>query len=150
VHEWRIRTDAGYVRTAVETRDHGICGICGADCARIARIAKILLYAPDDQNPHPTWCRGSYHSYMCQHPSHKEVAAFLRELGFDQHRKSLWDADHVLEVVNGGGECGLENYMTLCQPCHKAKTKKLAQDRAKARREAKKTGQPHGNDTSKQ
>lgn len=57
--------------------------------------------------------------------------------------RSLWDADHILPVVKGGGGCGLENYRTLCQPCHKAATKKLAADRALERRPE--TNQPEFN-----
>ncbi|XP_065651796.1 DNA annealing helicase and endonuclease ZRANB3 isoform X5 [Hydra vulgaris] len=37
----------------------------------------------------------------------------------------FWQADHVLAVAEGGGECGLENYRTLCTPCHKVVTKDL-------------------------
>ena len=29
-----------------------------------------------------------------------------------------WDADHIVPVADGGGECGLENYRLLCRPCH--------------------------------
>ncbi len=36
-----------------------------------------------------------------------------------------WEADHILEVVRGGGGCDLSNYQTLCKPCHLAKTKRL-------------------------
>lgn len=36
-----------------------------------------------------------------------------------------WDADHIIEVKNGGGGCGLENLQTLCKTCHKAKTKQM-------------------------
>ena len=36
-----------------------------------------------------------------------------------------WEADHILEVVNGGGGCGLDNFQTLCTECHKEKTRKL-------------------------
>lgn len=37
-----------------------------------------------------------------------------------------WEADHILEVVNGGGACGLENLQTLCSdPCHRQKTREL-------------------------
>ena len=32
--------------------------------------------------------------------------------------------------MRGGGQCGLNNYRTLCVPCHKATTKKLAGERA--------------------
>src|SRR5229473_4589094 len=31
VHEWRLRTDAGYLRDQVFLRDRGICAICRAD-----------------------------------------------------------------------------------------------------------------------
>ena len=32
--------------------------------------------------------------------------------------------------MRGGGQCSLNNYRTLCVPCHKATTKKLAGERA--------------------
>ena len=35
-----------------------------------------------------------------------------------------WHADHIIEVRHGGGGCTIDNYQTLCIPCHKAKTKK--------------------------
>ena len=37
----------------------------------------------------------------------------------------LWQADHIIPVVEGGGECGLENYWTLCSACHKRETAAL-------------------------
>jgi 5-methylcytosine-specific restriction protein A len=40
-------------------------------------------------------------------------------------RKSLWDADHVVPVVEGGGECDLANIRTLCLKCHRAATAEL-------------------------
>lgn len=48
----------------------------------------------------------------------------------ERHRKSrgsghLWQADHIVPVVEGGGECGLEYYRTLCTACHKAETARL-------------------------
>jgi 5-methylcytosine-specific restriction endonuclease McrA len=57
--------------------------------------------------------------------------------GWTTGRKTAWDADHILEVVNGGGLCGLDNYQTLCHPCHKAKTAKLAASLAIKRRRVK-------------
>jgi 5-methylcytosine-specific restriction endonuclease McrA len=33
--------------------------------------------------------------------------------------RSYWDADHIVPVHQGGGECGLDNYRTLCYRCHK-------------------------------
>jgi len=75
----------------------------------------------------------------------KKEAEILRLMGPHQRqgwtagRSTAWDADHILEVVNGGGLCDLSNYQTLCHPCHKAKTARLARDLAEKRRRQKDT-----------
>lgn len=51
--------------------------------------------------------------------------------------RDAWQADHIIPVVEGGGECGLENMRTLCTAHHKEVTKALAGRRAEARRKAK-------------
>jgi 5-methylcytosine-specific restriction endonuclease McrA len=61
--------------------------------------------------------------------------SFLARLGFNRHG-SLWEADHIVEVSNGG-ESILENTQTLCVPCHKAKTKRMHRERARQRRVTK-------------
>lgn len=55
------------------------------------------------------------------------------------HRRTghLWQADHIVEVADGGGECDLDNYQTLCTEDHKRKTAEFAARRAQQRREAK-------------
>ena len=45
----------------------------------------------------------------------------------------FWQADHIVPVVEGGGECGLAGFRTLCTACHKAETADLARRRAEAR-----------------
>jgi len=45
----------------------------------------------------------------------------------------LWQADHIVPVVEGGGECGLARFRTLCTACHRAETAALARRRAQAR-----------------
>lgn len=57
----------------------------------------------------------------------------MTERGFDRGRRSFWDMDHIEEVVRGGSY-RLENLQTLCQPCHKAKTARLAAERAMERK----------------
>lgn len=47
---------------------------------------------------------------------------------------SLWEADHVLPVAEGGGACGLDGFRTLCMICHRKETAALAKRRAAARR----------------
>lgn len=70
----------------------------------------------------------------------KSFASELIRRGFDGIgfkgfvSRSLWDADHIVPVVKGGGGCGLENYRTLCVPCHKDVTRQLAAERAAERK----------------
>jgi 5-methylcytosine-specific restriction endonuclease McrA len=45
-----------------------------------------------------------------------------------------WHADHIVPVVEGGGECDLENYRTLCVTCHKQETAALRARLAEKRR----------------
>ena len=40
-------------------------------------------------------------------------------------RKTLWDADHIMPVMHGGGECDLSNIRTLCLRCHRTATTAL-------------------------
>jgi 5-methylcytosine-specific restriction endonuclease McrA len=52
--------------------------------------------------------------------------ALMRQWGFTTRmRKSLWDADHILPVTEGGGECDLDNIRTLCLRCHRVVTAHL-------------------------
>lgn len=46
----------------------------------------------------------------------------------------LFEMDHIVPVVEGGGACGLDNLRTLCRPCHRKVTAELAARRAEARR----------------
>lgn len=62
----------------------------------------------------------------------------LRALGWPHDiSRSWWEADHIKPVVEGGGQCGLENLRTLCVPCHKRATAELAARRAQERKRAK-------------
>lgn len=101
VHEWRIRTDPGYVRKQVQARDHGVCANCQLDTRTLLALLR---------------------RFMTTHEAHTA----LRARGFRPY-SHFWEADHIVPVSEGGGECGLENYRTLCIPCHKAATKELKQ-----------------------
>jgi 5-methylcytosine-specific restriction endonuclease McrA len=54
-----------------------------------------------------------------------EYKAYAKSLKMPYKRSTWWDADHIVPVVEGGGECGLENYRTLCVPCHRKVTRDL-------------------------
>jgi 5-methylcytosine-specific restriction protein A len=100
VHAWRLRSNPGYLRTAVLQRDRGICARCTVDTVDAYALLKRS--------------RGS------------RRAELLTIWGLTAlTRKSLWDADHILPVVEGGGECDLDNLRTLCVHCHRVATGEL-------------------------
>lgn len=98
VHEWKLRTDPGYLREQVFLRDRGVCAQCGLDTEALRKDKRKLDYTARRR--------------------------FEKEWG---RRRYLWDADHILPVVEGGGECDLSNMRTLCLPCHLAVTAALRQ-----------------------
>jgi 5-methylcytosine-specific restriction protein A len=110
-HEWRLRSSTSYLRWHVFKRDKGVCRKCGADTQKWRKEASRLPYA--------------------------ERHVFLQSIDMPPDRVTYWDADHILPVVQGGDECGLDGIQTLCVPCHKSKTAALARERADARRAAK-------------
>jgi len=96
VHAWRLRTDPGYLREQVFLRDRGVCAQCGMDTEALRKDKRKLDYAAR------RW--------------------FEKEWGGRRH---LWDADHIVAVAEGGGECDLSNLRTLCLKCHRATTAAL-------------------------
>jgi 5-methylcytosine-specific restriction endonuclease McrA len=100
VHEWRLRTDSGYLRERVFERDKGACALCGVD----THAAHLDLKR----------ARGTHKLKLLERWG-------LRRLS----RKTLWDADHIVPVAEGGGECDLDNLRTLCLICHREQTREL-------------------------
>lgn len=100
MHEWRLRTDPGYLRDQVFLRDRGVCAVCHVDT--------YAAYV------HVKRSRGAHRL---------ELLAYWGLKRFS--RKSLWDADHIVPVAEGGGECALENIRTLCLICHRRHTLEL-------------------------
>lgn len=96
VHEWKLRTDPGYLREQVFVRDRGVCAQCGLDTEALRKDKRKLDYAARRK--------------------------FEKEWG---SRRKLWDADHVIPVAEGGGECDLANMRTLCLKCHREATAAL-------------------------
>jgi 5-methylcytosine-specific restriction enzyme A len=100
VHEWKLRTDPGYLREKVFERDKGICTLCGTDTTTLRRDMRKLDFAARRR--------------------------FLKDWGLrEDSRKSLWDADHIVPVAEGGGQCDLTNMRTLCLKCHRTATAAL-------------------------
>jgi 5-methylcytosine-specific restriction endonuclease McrA len=117
VEEWKLRSDPGHLRERVLERDRGVCAACGIDClAEYWRIKR--LRGPARVKAMASW---SLHG-----------------------RKNLWDADHILPVSEGGGECDLSNMRTLCLRCHRAHTQQLRERRRAQKSDTASTGGGRG------
>jgi 5-methylcytosine-specific restriction endonuclease McrA len=108
VHEWKLRSQPAYLRDHVYKRDKGRCCGCGTDTLAALRALKRS--------------RGARREELMLHWGFKV-----------RMRKSLWDADHIVPVVEGGGACDLDNIRTLCLRCHRAATAALRERIRKAK-----------------
>lgn len=108
VHQWRLRSDPGYLREQVLRRDAGVCAACGTDTL------------------------AAYRTLQRSRGQARTEALAMWGLRTVRARRSLWDADHIRPVAEGGGQCDLENLRTLCLPCHREVTAEL---RLRLRRE---------------
>ncbi len=95
-------TDPRELRRRIRKRDRGVCRACGLDTNALKRQVKG---------------RGR--------------AAKLRELGFPR-RRSLWELDHIVPLIEGGGH-DPSNLQTLCVPCHRKKSGDENRTRGEAR-----------------
>jgi 5-methylcytosine-specific restriction endonuclease McrA len=90
VHEWKIRSSPWYVRREVKKRDKGICRLCGVNVIKAHREWRRAQPAAADRKARKAW----------------------------RSARPRWEADHIVPVADGGGECGLDNYRLLCRACH--------------------------------
>lgn len=131
-----------YVRNLLFERDHGVCAMCGVDAERAQNRAEITnvwhwcrkhdrVRCWHDRHrwnvPVPQWIISKF---QWHHPRIQSAIKARRERmkaeGWDVHRRqSWWEADHIVPVVDGGGQCGIENYRTLCIRCHRKVTREL-------------------------
>lgn len=101
VHQHKLRSQPGYMREQVFLRDRGVCAGCGVDTLALQR--EIYRGVP---------------------PYGAESRRIEANTKVPRHR-SPWDADHIVPVAEGGGECDLTNIRTLCRRCHLACTAEL-------------------------
>ena len=146
VEAFKIVNWPQHLRRVLEQRDRGICAICGTDTIANKELLKSLRRLAWDYglcqlvcwlgkpiaSAVKLWRPWKYARCRCV------FCVAVREA----EDLSRWEADHITPVVEGGGQCGLENYRTLCRFCHKRETKLLAARRA-AERKSKKSRDRH-------
>ena len=145
VEEWKLRTDGKYRRQKVFARDRGVCVDCGRECHALeARLLKMLYENPsalDAELAHLKLTRRIFSGPKEHLPAEVQrrldkIAGVKRDLALEEWTpgRSLWEADHILEVADGGGGCSLTNLATRCVWCHRAKSALSRKRRAEARR----------------
>jgi 5-methylcytosine-specific restriction protein A len=121
-------------RSRVFERDGGICAGCGVDMHTLRhRFDRVMrrLFARGHFDLMEAFGK---HYISKGYPVHGGYYKRGRWFNPYQSSRTWWEADHILPVVEGGGECGLDNYRTLCVLCHKAESKKLVRRLANKRR----------------
>ena len=111
VHEWKIRSSPWYVRREVKKRDKGICRLCGLNVVKAHREGTRTKPPASDRAARKVW----------------------------RAARPRWEADHIVPVADGGGECGLDNYRLLCRPCHLEVTLQWRAQRILVRKELSRT-----------
>jgi 5-methylcytosine-specific restriction enzyme A len=139
VNAWRERNDPAYIREQLWRRDKGICALCGCDSVEeyrrwrehmkeAGRLSEWFLQAwrlPESARQH----------WKLRATERRRITDRWKPSGaWTAGRRTSWDADHIVPVVEGGGLCDLSNYRTLCHPCHKQVTAELARRRAAAKK----------------
>ena len=108
-----VRLSGSSIRRQLLELEKGICCLCKLDAHAVFKRFKRLHPSDRVQElmrlsfPLPTKLAGS--------------GGILH----DPKEGDFWQADHILPVSEGGGECTLENIRTLCSKCHRRETQKL-------------------------
>jgi 5-methylcytosine-specific restriction endonuclease McrA len=95
------------LRRAVRQRDRGVCDKCGRDMAALVERLKSLTSEADRIE-------------LLVHDDTRWIvrAKQKNRLVQDPREGLAWEADHVVAVADGGGQCTADNMRTLCVPCH--------------------------------
>jgi HNH endonuclease len=101
------------IRTQVFALEGGVCRLCGIDAH--ALYTRIVSLAPAERL-----------NALCNvHWKLPKSSKALERLLQHPKEGDFWQADHIKAVAEGGGGCDLENFRTLCVPCHAMETEKL-------------------------
>ena len=169
VEEYRVRNDPGFARDRVADRDKGKCESCGLDTEPIRvrlrafrdalqeaerRYRNLLWRRPLGLPGRPAPDPGASERARLLNVTRTAREAFrvaLAAEGFhvpDPHPNTpiphLWEMDHRIPVVEGGGACDLGNLRSLCRACHRRETAAQREGPGHGRGSSPWSGSPDG------
>jgi len=110
-HKLRKPNNSQASRSQLFALEHGVCTACGLDAHALYRRVKALT--PPERFQVLMATPGFA-------PRGKKDRRLDTCLECD-----YWQADHIIPVAEGGGCCSLDNFRTLCTPCHQKETNAL-------------------------
>lgn len=119
VEEYRDRYDNRHQRRMVRRRDRGVCALCHLDTVALARRVTETFKS----TPKPAREAASVALLVAAGFTAQDLRWKARGLC------SLWQADHTVPVVEGGGGARWETLRTLCTACHRKETNALMRRR---------------------
>jgi 5-methylcytosine-specific restriction endonuclease McrA len=135
-----IKGDMGLVRAKLRKRERECCQGCGGDLKALAQVLRIDLEALGSPNIRAStfmtiwgrwrdWFGKKQKGELDHHaagfilgPSPPASVVHTRLLLQQFSRRSLWQADHIVAVEDGGSGTDLSNLQLLCTKCHLGKT----------------------------
>lgn len=127
---------SGYsLRGHTGDRDNGVCSVCSLDTVKLEHLIASSGIRPKElklcfYNEPPSFDDAEKNAVSNFIWSTRQHGWHLNDFftSYDERQsflqtRSLWDADHILPVKDGGGALGLTNMRTLCKACHRRRGK---------------------------
>jgi superfamily II DNA or RNA helicase/5-methylcytosine-specific restriction endonuclease McrA len=105
--ELAAKLSGSSIRRQLFELEKGVCVLCKRDMH--ALYQRFIRLQPSDRVQECMTIKMKLHETLLQSPN----------------EGMFWQADHVLPVSEGGGECTMENIRTLCTGCHQKETAAL-------------------------
>ncbi|XP_048590078.1 DNA annealing helicase and endonuclease ZRANB3-like isoform X2 [Nematostella vectensis] len=119
--DYQIRVSGTSVRRNLFEAEHGVCQLCRLDAHALFQSVKAI----------PKKERRAF----LETSQYKDLPPVnLNRMILEPKEGMFWEADHIQAVAEGGGECGMDNFRTLCIPCHRRVTADLLSKLKKKRK----------------
>lgn len=119
------------LRRALARLEHGVCVLCGTDCRALCRRLQAIARGSKGWRKARSDVIEAFAPRFLRNPRHGRLVARLVDRA---EEGNAWQADHIVPVYRGGGECEVENLRTLCTCCHAEVTAQQSKERAAERR----------------